>query len=659
MKLWQDLLDNAGYVWNHWGLKTLSIGLIKNVANTVYYLGAQFLAVPKTVDNIVSQPTVRKVFSHLGLVLYDNVMPIVLVGTGHQLIQHYTHSSNAQGSSVAPTSFVFKSALFIMSSGIQVYIFYKKRDMELKQAVIMLEAARHYPSVQDQSFKALCEEEKCTIQRQLGGIARQAMVRAVVNQSLETLGHLPYAGIPAEIIKIQNNGTYILTQILPQCDRHVTQYLGKNPELVWAAGLMNWLLTQSVKCGGAGLLSMPLKLVLSSFGYDERLAHLFGFILSHQLTELGKPALRLLTAYIASNTILPDPKTAPNALYFSPLETINPLLWYSQALSFGADSIAIGLKTTVPKLFPAKKEPIRLNGVVVQIRHVLEHPMLHSRYPWTLLPEQYQSRENFVRCSPVIKDNWELVRDIALVYMRAYEQIRNNFKSAINTAALIPKIPASAAWLFKGLPIQVTTLLIEIIANNQVNILFSDARRLFEGLHTNETVLELPDDFQVTMRLPEKLPPIQEQEDINQLIDPTLLIKSNTSIRSENHSLDMPKITVLTEEDEKKLEEEKQQTLFEKQFIKGTVSSNRVSVFNTILNKEEPKGVQTEQTFTPPVTECIVSSNHAALFNTIFKKNNSNQEMLKANIVLSESQNDPFFMTEEELSRLMNQGSRN
>lgn len=397
--------------------------------------------------------------NHIWRMFIENVFPIALVNGTYSYAASYL---DEQDNAIATT---LKWGMWGAAS---IYTVGNSIQFTARFAVLSLQAGKTLTALPSRAeYKQLCVNEHCTSMRFLQGVTRDWVAFLATQRLISAVGFLPGIGVWVEApLRVYHNGRYVLTMIIPECDRHLWSFMQEYVELALALGISHAAIHQLWVAAASSLTGLRAE------DYTVQLGHLS----------------LIVEMMVAAKMKLPPPVTKSERV------TYDPLIAYQRLVRFLFDTLAKGLKVTLPPVLKQMSTMGAANFLVQKVKALPEHtlwqnPLVH--YPTSslkqllmgLLPEMLYRIDAFAE-DPVIHPTWAPLREDLIKSIMWMQKEHQNYSTqlVISLASLDPK--TSAAWtsFWFGVPELFIELLVKLVANQAFIHRLVEFRQVLENM---------------------------------------------------------------------------------------------------------------------------------------------------------------------------------
>lgn len=391
------------------------------------FFAMQSRALRKTIQESWSNEKARRFASRLWRVAEEDVRPIVLVGCANELAQTYLSDQidipePEDGYALSTLGFfaLVYSSKFVVSAIVSGYLFRKKLQFGVRMLAITLEATDVARSAVQ--IKNICEEEGCNTLRYLKGAVRDNVNYWVSDVLIRGVELIPVMGTTtATILSVYHQGRYVMTLVLPICNRHQEVYIIENPGLIMSHGFTYQFLSTVVP------ITIEYTTGFSREIYQSPLSQLF----------------LIMQVSLAARMELPQPVSKAKRAIIDPVTLLVALI----DLVF--EVVLLGLKRYIPqRVANSEGSSIPWDKLLSGLSRIWSNPVV-QRILFFILPRMLQSLHRF-RNDQLISQHWESWRGEALIVIRMIKDYLSN-----------PLVIAAA---------KMKTITVEVLHNTQLNL---------------------------------------------------------------------------------------------------------------------------------------------------------------------------------------------
>lgn len=447
----------------------------------------QVAALPQVGYSVVTHAGTQQIAKDVLRITIEDLLPIIAATYVNNTIQAYGKEYLQGSPNWVSVDTLLQMGLGVMDTATWVYTFRRKKEMEARTVVLVIESSTMLPGASPYPPMTLCQEQKCTVLRKVKGAARDVVAYWATKPMISALRYLPYADNPIvaatiSLFEVYFNGRLIMTVALPDlCNRHQMEYLKEYSALALSLGL------------GYEAMSMLALFSLEQMGVS---------------LEYATPALRQFLLFasfsIASHMCLPQPVASSSQPIPEPVDL------YQRGIGFGFDVVADGLKKQLPPLLRNRSSQIPWNRIFDGAEKLWDHPCAKV-VESIVLPKMLQSEKGFIR-DGVVGPHWEGFRATLIGGIQSVEQEVRSRK--VQIAATIPTVTSYVVKGWVGIPVPLTRLVLGLAANSEFLEKLTTTRLRLTGMHStpasavtvDTSALDLRDDTVVLSKQPETSP---------------------------------------------------------------------------------------------------------------------------------------------------------
>jgi hypothetical protein len=413
---------------------------------------------------VIFNESSRRVVSHVARIVGVDMLPAIIASYTMAMIRRQTEDYQEENPDAAflSTYLALQAGIALLGVANAIYQHRERIKTTVRMGVVTLESGSAFNELNANQM-TLCAEQKCNLQRRLQGSMRDLVSFFLTEGAISLVEMAPWGGGSlAAVLKVYHRGGYIMSLVVPLCNRHLVTYKIENPELVVALGLSQ------------ATLSLVASQVLE-FTTGVPATYYQSFVT--QITLLMS---------IASATQMRLP--APVVESKRPMR--DPVVVFQSGIGIVFDTFAKGTKQQIPQLLKFFKQPpsdIPWGAVFSYGERVWEHPYARL-IEFIFLPHLVRSSEGFKK-DTIIAPNWDEYRLTIIGVISAIEDIKRDYFVAVKLATWDPKKAAKALNKLFGLNKPLTELLINLIGNRDFMARLSDARRQLEAMTASDAPL--------------------------------------------------------------------------------------------------------------------------------------------------------------------------
>ncbi|WP_133130429.1 hypothetical protein [Legionella yabuuchiae] len=449
---------------------------------TMHYLFEQGKALPAFTKSFIDHASTRTVANHLFRIAYEDVIPLVLVTYGTDLIhaQCNTYIADEDEQSSATTIFILKSSLHLLETATWIFKVRKQTQLFVRTAIVTLEAPLLFNKNRSSPVMTVCTEAHCSTLRFVQGSLRDIVTYYSTELAISSLRYLPVAGNTlASFLLTYHNGRYLVSVALPEmCNRHQVLYLRQHSELAFSLGIGHAISSRTVNFLLEVLTKIPASYYASSV---EQLIFIFHMNVAAHLT-------------------LPNP---PKAL----TRTIrDPIHLFQSTIGFVFDALLVGLKTKIPSLLP-NQQP----GGLIQTIKRAPWREIRNIHLWItsnsnariFLPKLLHDLPSFLN-DPIIKSNWPALQQSMLSLLNTIESL--NQSRTIRWLSYTPNVTSRLNETMTGTPRLITTVALQLFTDPEFMRFATRLKNQLEELQMQSSFRLIPEEDYILVDREERSP---------------------------------------------------------------------------------------------------------------------------------------------------------
>lgn len=455
------------------------------IASGAYHMGTytleQIKAVPETVKSFVTHPRSKRVISHLGRIVAEDIVPMVALNTANDWLQTYAVTDESDNPEPVNYNFLLQAGLLMVNTGVWLYTKRKQVQVATRTAILLTDYPKAFAEATFDRKKdsEVCNE--CNQKRYIKGEIRALMVYMTQVLALKGIEQTPIIG-PSLVIPLEwlLNGQLFMDYRLANdglCERHRAEFFKEHPSLSLSLGISHDLAVR-----------LPI----------YALQKLTGLPLESAISPLKSLAIIPFTA-LTHHMQLPKAVQQSNNLMFDPLSLIR---W---SIALGIDISLPGLKKQLKRLLSARGEPLPLEAYIKLFIDFYTNPKT-QRISIFFLPRMLLSSKAFMNDAVVGDYGPELIDSMAelIEVLEAYRNVTLTdaagafFQGQIRQAgmnlflaagAVHPKLIAKLSQSLGGPPKEVVKLVIGLLNDQSFMNQLSDFKLRLKHFGKKQDVL--------------------------------------------------------------------------------------------------------------------------------------------------------------------------